>query len=141
MKNISHVASKIAKNKNINQDVVEIILLDFFKRIEKRLNEIETPYVRIEHIGLFLMKPKLINKQIRRNINILRNLPKKYWSKQTNEKVMNAVKENMIKLLKLRNEVAVSIFTHRMEKQIKNRRKYPLTPKDATQSEGERSKD
>lgn len=120
MKNISHVASIVGRQRGVDPEEVEQALSCFFKQVESEMNTAQHAYVRVEHLGLFLMKPALIRKEIHRHIAMLRQLPKAHWRKETNSKIIAGVMLRLKQLLERRNEVAWTIFNYRMEKQARN---------------------
>jgi len=74
-KSSKHFIVPTAENLNVDSQLVEDVISFYYSRIRKTLSSLESPIVRIEHLGSFKVKtkelPKLYNKY-KKHLSVLK---------------------------------------------------------------------
>ena len=78
MKPKSHKSffEKVAKDVGVHKDVVEDIITFYYSKVRKNLSELSDTHINISNLGTFKLRKKRLEKNIKRNKDIIGNLEK-----------------------------------------------------------------
>lgn len=111
MKNIQIVNKLVARDLNLNEDLVELVNGFFWKEVRRKLSTLESTSVAIKHLGTITASKRKIDQFIKTTIKKIRNIRKSNRYKESTKALLLDVNfDRLRKALIQRNKLATQYY-------------------------------